>query len=656
MKRWRKTAWWSAGILALVLALAPIALRALFDEAHLKSLVRDKARAALSRELEIGDLSVELMPLPAIHARNLTLSNPAWARSRHLLEAASLSARIDLLPLLSGRIAITSVTLTGLQANLEVAADGRRSWDLQTAQPDPDGRRKADLLALTEINVRNAAVSYLKHDAEPAIWRIDQFTARGQPGWRDVRIETRISRNAAHQMQATARFADLSRAGASGAASQGEVRLEWKQARLDLSGRLPLAGDSRSHAFKLAFEADSPADVLGFLNLPSGPVAPIRASADFSAEQDWTHARNLKASLGKLTVAGDVKFSVAGTRPVFDATLSTDRLDWAEALRDAGRPAPPPLPPDEILRTHALGWPALIAMKGMDGTVDAQIASLRLRSGVEVSDARARMAFKGDQLNVNAFSFHVFGGTASGDMRLDGRRQAVRLNLQARDISLERWFAEKNRKAPFSGARMAVSAAVSASGTSMKQLGATLTGPVTIRVGNTKIFSEKVEQAETLLTGVIPFFSAKEANHVELACVTAVLPFSAGVATASPIAGARSEASQLLTRGVVDLRRQTLDLRGRIKARNGVTLGVATLAGDVRIGGRLRRPEMSLDPDETPSALVRLGAAIATGGISIVAGALWDSATRNPDPCEAVFRPKKDAAGVKADVKKAAAH
>jgi hypothetical protein len=50
---------------------------------------------------------------------------------------------------------------------------------------------------------------------------------------------------------------------------------------------------------------------------------------------------------------------------------------------------------------------------------------------------------------------------------------------------------------------------------------------------------------------------------------------------------------------------------------------------------------MSLDPVGTPSALARLGAAIVTGGLSLVATAAWDAANPGADPCEAVFSDRR---------------
>jgi AsmA family protein len=125
---------------------------------------------------------------------------------------------------------------------------------------------------------------------------------------------------------------------------------------------------------------------------------------------------------------------------------------------------------------------------------------------------------------------------------------------------------------------------------------------------------------------------------VNLSCMSAYLPFENGRAAAEPIAGIRSDASQMLGSGYFDLKRQTMDLRGRVRARSGVNLGVANIAGgDLKIAGRIAAPAIGLDPESTPAALARIGAAIMTSGVSILATALWDAANPASDPCQITF-------------------
>lgn len=633
MSKWRRAAYWSIAGFAVLVLLCALALHALLDKEWLKQLAHDKAQAAWSRELTIGDLSLQLRPFPALHAQNVTLSNPSWAQHRNFLEAESVHARLELLPLLSGRVIIKGVSLDGLAAHLEMSADGGNNWDLRTAAKPVNGKVTFDPQLLTRLRVKNAQISYRDKAAAERTWHVETFHANGKTGWRDVRVEAHVSRDG-HPLQFQGTFGDLSGIGADGAVTDGIIDAQSGPARLHIEGKLPLAASLQHHAFNAHFEASSLTELFGFLGIGSPPLAPISASATLRDAEGKINATDLKLSLGKLNVTGDAKIDMSGAKPSFDARLQADRLDWAQTLLDAGRPPPPPKPAGELFRTHALPWNVLAAMDGVTGNLDMHILSLRLRTGLELKDAKASVALNGDQLNVGSFSARMLGGTAAGSLTLDASRKAALLNLKLDNTSLAQWFAEVGKNAPITGGPMNVNASVSASGSSMKELAASITGPVTIRLGPATIISKKASQAETLLTGL---FSAKSSDRVQLACAAANLPFKGGRAAAKPIAGARSEASQLLTSGFVDLRRQTLDLRGRVRARSGVTLGVSTLADEVKLVGKISKPDVSMDEGGALAALARIGAAILTGGVSIVGTALWDAANPASDPCQVVF-------------------
>jgi hypothetical protein len=81
---------------------------------------------------------------------------------------------------------------------------------------------------------------------------------------------------------------------------------------------------------------------------------------------------------------------------------------------------------------------------------------------------------------------------------------------------------------------------------------------------------------------------------------------------------------------------ESLDLRGRLKPKPGSGGGLASIAGDVQITGKIREMKMKLDPAGAPAAVVRGAAAIATLGLSLVGSALINSG-KEPDPCEVVF-------------------
>jgi hypothetical protein len=215
------------------------------------------------------------------------------------------------------------------------------------------------------------------------------------------------------------------------------------------------------------------------------------------------------------------------------------------------------------------------------------------------------------------------------------------LNLQLQGTELGQWFKAASKNIDMRGGAMQVDARVAAHGDSMKALLASASGPVNIRVGPARILSPAAGHAEFWFNGL---FSRKDSSQVDLACVSMRLPFHDGIAQGEGIAGARSDASQLLTSGSIDMRQQTVDLHGRIRARSGVSIGISTFAGEVKIVGKVARPQLNLDEAGVGGAIARIGAAIVTSGISIIATSIWDGANPESDPCQVVFSEKAKAA------------
>ena len=181
---------------------------------------------------------------------------------------------------------------------------------------------------------------------------------------------------------------------------------------------------------------------------------------------------------------------------------------------------------------------------------------------------------------------------------------------------------------------MQVTAAVNVTGKSMKELAASVTGPISFDIGPVAIQSKKISDAEELLVGLMPFLSAKDADQIALACIGARLPFNRGIAQSDNIIGVRSDASQILTSGTIDMRQQTLDLHGPVVARAGVALGVSTFTNKIKITGNITAPRVGLDEAGAPGAIARIAAAILTGGASIIGTTLWDGAQAAPNPCQ----------------------
>ncbi len=640
MSERRKALLWVVPGLILVVAavIAGISLSTLMDDKNLKELARDKAQQEWSRDLMIGDVELQLFPYPQLHAKNVMLSNPDWARDKYLIEASDMQVEFAFLPLLKGKFVVSALYFDGLNANFNVANDGRRSWDFPPAKA-----MSSFSMALTALTAKNSRIRFRNAEDEPLTWRVQKLRAGSQSDLRDVEFDMQLERDK-HLLQIAGKIDDLSTLGQQGAVSNGTIQAKSGQASATISGNMPLDISLGNYDLVLNIDAPSMQEFFGFTGMKHGTPAPLKASVTLHTVNKITDFTDLKLQLGKMNLSGAGQLNLRGKKTVFSAQLQADRVDMIQTFLDAGQAPLAPKKAGKLFRDSPLAWHLLLALQGSEGKVDANIAALKLRSGIEVTDASAKMSFNDQRMTVNKFSGKLLGGTAAGDAFFDGSRKAVQLNLQMQDTTLERWFKQTGKSVTISGGKMKVDAKITALGTSMNDLAATLSGPVEIEVGPAKIFSPKAGQAEFWLTGL---FSAKDADLIDLACVSARLPFRSGIAAGDGIVGARSDASQLLTRGNVNLRDQTLDLHGRVRARSGVNLGISTFASEVKITGPVVKPEMNLDESGAAGVIARVGAAIFTSGLSVVATSLWDGANPDSDPCHQVFSSKAKAANDK---------
>jgi AsmA family protein len=515
----------------------------------------------------------------------------------------------------------------------------REAWSRDLAIGDMSLR----LLPLPSLYASDVRVGDVPGDKDPWHLHADHVVVgfelwpllTGEARPRDMRIEGDIDHHG-HRLKVVAMLDDISRYGQPDAVSDGKVDFDWGKTRATVSGRIPLQPQLRGAAVTARLESQGLNDMLGFFGIERPrATAPARARLELRSAGERIELLNVDAAIGKLRVTGDARISTSGPRPVIEARLQSDRLDWAQALLETGDAPAEPLPPDELFYDRPIAWPLLVALQGTQGTIDARLGSLRLRNGLELQHAKASMAFEGDKLEVKSFTTNLLGGSATGTMRFEGRKKEARVIIEGKSLLLERWFKDRRREIPFTGGPMAITASISATGNSMRDLARSMTGPVSIRMGPGVYASQKAGDAEAMM---VAFSKKDSAGRIAFECVGAELPFMQGRATGNAIVGARTDVSRLLTSGYISLRDEAVDLRGRVRPKPGMGMGLSAIAGDIRIAGNIRAMKVTLDPAAKPGAAVRAGAALATLGLSLAGSAIANAAREDSDPCAAVFK------------------
>jgi len=176
-----------------------------------------------------------------------------------------------------------------------------------------------------------------------------------------------------------------------------------------------------------------------------------------------------------------------------------------------------------------------------------------------------------------------------------------------------------------------------------------LNGKLLVTIGSGKISSKAMELASAdalmdTLSMLNPMAEGSDGSLLECAVVN--FDIKDGIATADNGIAMSTNQMNILGGGTINLKTESLDLGIAPKAKEGVGLNVAQLAALVRLGGSLANPTPKADTEAALKKGLAAGAAVATGGLSLLAGELLGGSGDDVgNPCDIALgkAPKKTA-------------
>ncbi|MBC06514.1 AsmA family protein [Thalassospira sp.] len=113
------------GALLVVLVAALLIIPSLIDWNGYKAQISQAVRDATGRELNLaGDLSMSLIPSPSLTATDVSLGNVAGAQDANMVEIGEVRVSVALMPLLTGNVQVTEVSLINPVIAIETFEDG----------------------------------------------------------------------------------------------------------------------------------------------------------------------------------------------------------------------------------------------------------------------------------------------------------------------------------------------------------------------------------------------------------------------------------------------------------------------------------------------------------------------------------------------------
>jgi uncharacterized protein involved in outer membrane biogenesis len=206
MRRWLRFGLFGAGGLALLVAVAGALLVMTFDPNTQKDRIIDAVQRATGRELVLaGPLKWSIGWVPTLEAEDVALSNRAGGARPQMATIARVEASVALMPLLSGRLEIESVTLDRPDILLETDAQGIGNWQFQRPVSDaapaasPSVPRAKAVVAVRRLIVKNGRVTW-RNEATGRVTTVDvaQATLRLTTNEASLAADAQTSGQAVH--------------------------------------------------------------------------------------------------------------------------------------------------------------------------------------------------------------------------------------------------------------------------------------------------------------------------------------------------------------------------------------------------------------------------------------------------------------------------
>ena len=256
---------------------------------------------------------------------------------------------------------------------------------------------------------------------------------------------------------------------------------------------------------------------------------------------------------------------------------------------------------------------------------------------IEVTKLNVPLSINNNVITIDGLA----GELASGDFTLNSTLNAkaadtdLNLVVKASDIVLE----QLNLLPPEELQRAVTGVAIelTASGNTSRALASSLNGDVKINVGDGVIGNDSFELiGSDLILGLLnklnPF--AKADKTTDLECAVVNLNIENGKIDIDKSIALRTSKLTMVANGYVDLSKEKIKLSLTPKARSGVGVDASSLVKFIALGGTLAEPAPVITASGVLKSAAIVGAAISTGGVSLLATNVAEKALVHVDVCK----------------------
>ena len=580
-----------ASVILLLLAAGYLTLKSIDVNKYQPEIIA-QVEAATGRKLEIrGKLGIGLDNGLVIRVNGLALANAAWGSRPQFLTLGRAEARVALLPLFSGDIRITEISLRDVDLLLETDASGTPNWVLDSHSTTG---------ALPNFDVHSIVI-----ESGQLTWKTARAPGRPLLRLTELAVEAK-GRGKQRVLEASARIGDekLELEGrvpsflayASGEALGLDLQVRTADADIQLKGTIQREAWGPNPRLELSAKRLDVA-ALGRLAGQSMPaLRPLDLALNLSRDAEAWRIVNLEAKAGASDIAGELRLGTLGGRRQLSGSLVSRRFDLAELL-----PAHPASPDaaSESGKIFSATPLKLDALRELDGTL--QLALTQVNGwGYRLHDVQLDGRLSSGHLSLSPIKARIDGGGhAGGKFELDvgSDTPSWKLDLKVRQIPTAALLGPQ--QASLIEALADLDLDLKTRGASFDRMAQNLAGRARLLVGKGRARLQTVDRMVGGLSTVAGQLLERGSADAQLNCAIADINVERGVAKAE-ILMVDSAASTLRGDGQIDLGAEQVALTFTPRPKKP-TLSVAV---PVHVRGPLRQPQFIADQKASLTKLI----------------------------------------------------
>ena len=409
------------------------------------------------------------------------------------------------------------------------------------------------------------------------------------------------------------------------------------QATLNASGALSRLSPLQPDKFAFQFDVGTLATIIRNTDLPLVMDNPAKGTVSFS-HRDNSHNIMLDVEIAGSDLSGEINFidsevgDTADSKRIYRAELGSKNIDLAELLVQADESdqffSDTPLKLDWLMGVLATVNFSADHFRSTSFSLDNFRSTIAIDNGMHAS-------LSGDSSQGSMSSNLIL--SKDGILSNDDQAQKWHAYLDGNGKNVDFSALTKLRKSADNVGLFSVVMHLNGAGSSIAEIASNANGAFLLEISEAEVKSEGLQLiGGDLLSGTFVAINplSKQDKYTDIECGVIQFDVKQGVATHR--SALKTTKVTVLGDGAIKLDDETLKIRIRTKARKGLGVNVNTIAKIIQVGGTIKNPRIETDSKGLIQSGIAIGAAIATGGLSLLAQGLYDKTQANADVCRIV--------------------